>query len=295
MTEPSTDRLDDRQRELLARIEAIELDHAGASLPFSARLARDNGWSPDFANRVVAEYRRFVFLAAVAGHPVTPSDEVDQAWHLHLVYTRSYWDELCGEVLGFPLHHGPTVGGPAEGRKFDDWYTRTLDSYRRLFGVEPPADIWPPSVERFADADRFRRVNTADHWVVPKPSLDGVGGRRLTTPVVGGLAALTLTGCLAASASNPALLATTSGPSTEESVFAWVGLAVALILIGAIFIGLGRLLRRVGGKGRDRAATGSAGAAGWWGGGSGCGGGADTGCGSSGCGGGGCGGGGCGA
>ncbi|MEK6230809.1 MAG: hypothetical protein N2A42_03075 [Luteolibacter sp.] len=35
----------------------------------------------------MTEYKRFVALAMLAGHPVTPSEEVDQAWHLHLVYT----------------------------------------------------------------------------------------------------------------------------------------------------------------------------------------------------------------
>ena len=86
------------------------------------RLARDNGWTFEFAERVVEEYRRFAFLAKTAGHPVTPSDEVDQMWHLHLTYTRSYWDDFCGRVLEAPLHHDPTQGGRAEGEKFDDWY-----------------------------------------------------------------------------------------------------------------------------------------------------------------------------
>ncbi len=63
---------------------------ADAALPFTTRLGRENGWSPAAAERVVAEYRRFCFLAIAAGHPVTPSDAVDQAWHLHLTYTRDY-------------------------------------------------------------------------------------------------------------------------------------------------------------------------------------------------------------
>ena len=47
-----------------------------------------------------------MFLAVVAGHTVSPSVEVDQAWHLHLVYMQSYWREFCGEVLQQPVHHG---------------------------------------------------------------------------------------------------------------------------------------------------------------------------------------------
>ncbi|MCX5952813.1 MAG: hypothetical protein NTZ40_04815 [Cyanobacteria bacterium] len=32
----------------------------------------------------IEEYRKFVFLALVAGHQITPSDQVDQVGHLHL-------------------------------------------------------------------------------------------------------------------------------------------------------------------------------------------------------------------
>ncbi len=172
-------------RALRARLEAFDLDEAGASLPFNARLARDNGWSPPFAARVVAEYKRFVFLAMRAGHPVTPSDEVDQAWHQHLCYTRSYWDALCGEVLGAPLHHGPTRGGQSEGQKFADWYARTLQSYREWFGEEPPRDIWPPSEIRFGQATQFRRLNTRSFWMVKKPAWAGGNRSQIGTPQIG--------------------------------------------------------------------------------------------------------------
>jgi uncharacterized protein (TIGR04222 family) len=156
--------------ELWHRLVALDLDGA-AALSFSQRLARDNGWTLAFARRVVLEYKKFVYLAATCGHPVTPSDEVDQAWHLHLVYTRSYWDELCGQVLGFALHHGPTKGGAAEGHKFQDWYAATRRSYEAAFGTAPPADIWPEAAVRFGEAPHFRRVNMRGKWLLPKPRL----------------------------------------------------------------------------------------------------------------------------
>jgi hypothetical protein len=154
---------------LLAKLEAYEIDEPVA-FPFSARLARENDWSRDHARRVIAEYKRFVWLAARAGHPVTPSEAVDQAWHLHLCYTRSYWEDLCGGILGAPLHHGPTRGGREEGEKFADWYGRTLESYRRHFGEDPPADIWPEVALRFRAGER-RMVDASEHWIVPKRAL----------------------------------------------------------------------------------------------------------------------------
>ncbi|MEM9555863.1 MAG: hypothetical protein AAGC60_16530 [Acidobacteriota bacterium] len=156
-----------RDDSLWLRLERFELDDPESSLPFSHRLARENGWRLGYALRVVGEYRRFVYLAMVAGHEVTPSDEVDQAWHLHLLYTRSYWDAMCGEVLGRSLHHGPTRGGGAERDRYHEQYEATLASYRRLFEREPPVDIWPGVEQRF-QVDSVR-VDQRAVWIVSKP------------------------------------------------------------------------------------------------------------------------------
>ncbi len=69
---------------LWPRLAAFVFDAPGAALPFTARLARDQGWTREHAARVVDEYRRFVYLCVRAGHPCTPSVDVDEAWHLHL-------------------------------------------------------------------------------------------------------------------------------------------------------------------------------------------------------------------
>ncbi len=175
--------MDDRQAELYRRIDEFPLEEPQAALTFSARLARENGWSQVFARRVIDEYRRFAFLAVAAGHPVAPSDEVDQAWHLHLTSTRAYWHGFCAE-LGRPLHHQPTRGGPDELAKHSDWYAQTLASYSRLFGREPPGDIWPPAELRFHSVAAHRRVDLGRCWVIPKP-----GWRQLqaATLMAGGL------------------------------------------------------------------------------------------------------------
>jgi hypothetical protein len=147
------------QETLWRNIQAHMPGYADASLGFSQRLARDNGWSDAYAMRVVTEYKRFAYLAATLQHPVTPSDQVDQAWHLHLTYTRDYWEVFCPRVLGQPLHHDPTRGGGSEREKFFDWYAKTLAAYRTVFG-EPPQDIWPGPERRFAQ--RFERRQLLD-------------------------------------------------------------------------------------------------------------------------------------
>ena len=156
--------------ELWSRIAQFSFDEGDETLTFAKRLARENAWSEHYAQRAIEEYRRFMYLAVSAGHSVTPSDQVDQVWHLHLTYTHSYWDRWCGNTLGKPIHHGPTKGGKAETTKFVEWYERTKSSYVDAFTQEPPSDIWPSAEIRFGWDVQFRRVNIKRNWVIPKPT-----------------------------------------------------------------------------------------------------------------------------
>ena len=212
---------------LFAAISRLQLDDPRVQLPFSVRLARENGWSVGFAARVVAEYRRFVFLAVRAGHLVTPSDAVDQAWHLHLTYSRSYYGSLCEKVLGRVLHHGPTDGGRAESDKFHEAYEQTLASYREAFGVEPPADIWPPSAVRFDVTARFERIDRARHWVIPKPRAPRWA--RVKLPAACAAMATGGLGVTAAAADEPSAVSFASQAAVSEPVVVWV-LAVVSVL-----------------------------------------------------------------
>jgi hypothetical protein len=138
----------EKQQQLYQRICDYELDDPGHEFGFLAHLMGANGWSRSFALRAIEEYRKFVFLALVADHQVTPSDQVDQVWHLHLLCSDAYWNDFCPRVLGRPLHHHPAKGGQAERDRFHEQYRATIRSYRQHFG-EPPLDLWPPLDVRF--------------------------------------------------------------------------------------------------------------------------------------------------
>lgn len=159
------------EKDLWERISNFSLDDSKSAYSFSTRLARENGWSYIYTQRVIAEYKKFVFLAMVAGHSVTPSITVDEVWHLHLCYTKSYWDNLCGEILKHPLHHNPTKGGTEEQSKFYNQYNKTLESYEKFFAKKPPQDIWPPAKERFSSTGHPKQIkstpvpiNGFDNW-----------------------------------------------------------------------------------------------------------------------------------
>lgn len=199
------------------KLESFQLNDNKAVFDYSARLAKENGWSRAFTARVIQEYKRFLLLAVHAGHPVSPSEPVDQAWHLHLVYTRSYWQRLCGEVLGRPLHHEPTAGGVDEGAKFHRQYERTLDSYRRLFGTPPPADIWPCADEAFKPKLN-RWVDVSRHWTLPKTVFLRHFRPRVLVPAAAALVlVVTLAGC------------------RDLNVFDYQGEQFLMFYIGALF------------------------------------------------------------
>lgn len=152
---------------LWSRLNSFELDQKDDQLTFSKRLARENGWTISYTLRVMEEYKKFLFLCCTSSSPVTPSDPVDQAWHLHLTYTKSYWEDLCKNTLEREIHHNPTKGGEAEQQKFDTLYTGLHEIYLEKFGTAPPADIWHDNQKRFSDIN-FQRINRKDNWIVPK-------------------------------------------------------------------------------------------------------------------------------
>jgi uncharacterized protein (TIGR04222 family) len=151
--------------ELLQRLDNYSLNNDADAQPFVERLAREHGWPLRFAHLVIHEYKRFAFLAMAAGHPVSPSSTIDEAWHQHLLYTQSYWNEFCPTVLRAPLHHHPSRGGADERAKFANWYQRTLASYRKFFGEEPPPEIWP-----LQPGARAKPALAPDgYWLLRKP------------------------------------------------------------------------------------------------------------------------------
>lgn len=139
-----------------------------AAPEFAARLARENGWNIAHAERVVAEYKRFCFLAVTAGHVVTPSDAVDQAWHLHLTHSRDYWERFCPSVLGRPLHHEPSGCGAGERNRHFEQYAQTLKSYEQAFGKSAPADLWPAAAKLLIHASKARRVHPGEFFLIPR-------------------------------------------------------------------------------------------------------------------------------
>jgi hypothetical protein len=193
--------------QLMARIEQYSFDNPETSKPafgFLDRLCVETGWGRAFAQGAIREYRRFVYLATTGNRPVTPSREVDAVWHLHLTYTRSYWERLRA-ILPRDLHHEPTPGGHEAASTYRAQYAETKARYLAEFGDVPPDDFWPPEDERFQpDMRQMRGTRSSGAWplggrlaagvavatavaatATPAFAADGLSGQAIAAIVIG--------------------------------------------------------------------------------------------------------------
>lgn len=158
--------MNSKQQALYKRIRDFNLDNPNATYPFSYKLAWEYQWTGIFTCRVIREYKKFIFLAMVAEHPVSPSTQIDRVWHLHLLYTKSYWDDFCDGVLQRRLHHSPSLGGQKESKKYQNDYMQTVNAYRQYFG-EPPSDIWHLPKPRGEEIS-YQWFDRNQYWLIPK-------------------------------------------------------------------------------------------------------------------------------
>lgn len=137
-----------RNENLWKRILTFSLDAENATFPFSKKLAKEENWSAEFTQKAIEEYKRFVYLCCISSNGASPSAIVDKVWHMHLIYTQNYWEDFCPNILERNLHHHPSTGGSSENVKHQNWFSETLENYRKVFLQEPPADIWNSQIPR---------------------------------------------------------------------------------------------------------------------------------------------------
>ncbi|WP_407480717.1 glycine-rich domain-containing protein [Elizabethkingia meningoseptica] len=147
-----------RDEFLWNRIMGFSLDAPDAEYPFSKKLAKEENWSPDFTKKAIEEYKKFIYLCCIFPNGASPSKIVDKVWHMHLIYTWSYWEEFCPVILKRNIHHHPSKGGNAENNKHNDWFLETLENYKAVFHSDAPEDIWLQKENRVIKKHWWQRL-----------------------------------------------------------------------------------------------------------------------------------------
>lgn len=108
-----------------------------------ARLVNRHGFTPEAADELEGEYKRFLVLVAESGQRLPVSRPVDTFWHEHVLFTNDYRN-LC-DAVGVQLHHWPTRD-EEETQDLVPLYDGTLlPLYAATFG-EPNQAFWPKSM-----------------------------------------------------------------------------------------------------------------------------------------------------
>jgi hypothetical protein len=314
----SLDEIDKMNADMLRRVLSYPIDDPTSSLKFSRRLRREqHGWSEDFTDQAIIEYRKFIYLCAISHRAVTPSEEVDRVWHLHILYMEQY-EDFCRSTTGKYIKHGPTKGGSQQAAHFEEQYKYTLNLYRREFGSDPPAAFWPTPEVRFGNAGDLRWVDSSTHFIVNRDNVARMFSMIGRVTIVLALILLFLyfvLGCTPVQAQTvhePAAMQAMQQAADGNQASDFSGGAVlVMVIVGVFCVGLfllfiGSLFRTSNRRYRRPSSRSSSSSSSDSGGGffalfdifdssgdSGCSSG-DSGCGGGGCGGGGCGGGGCG-
>lgn len=135
----------------LAEVDAYEVPGFLAE-----RVARIHKVPRDFADGLITEAKRMLYLAIISDDSVAPSDRVDWAWHEMLMFTRFYRD--FGNFIGGFIHHDPNPPPEAEDRdetweeiqaalgkprRGSETYQKTKANYEKFFGEKPNPLYWP--------------------------------------------------------------------------------------------------------------------------------------------------------
>ena len=99
---------------------------------FKERLMKQYTWTQSFTDRMILDYKRFMYLSVTAQHEVSPSPLIDRVWHEHLLYTKEYWN-AWSDVLGKQVHHSPSTC-EADIIKFNLALEKTKILYEKTFG-----------------------------------------------------------------------------------------------------------------------------------------------------------------
>ncbi len=127
--------------ELWTRIDGFQIDDPNATFPFSLKLAKEYDWDLKFTAEAINEYKKYAFLSCILEH-TSPSPIVDKVWHVHLLYTKQYWQIWCKDILKRELHHNPANGGHTEQQELKDVFKMTKLKYTACFEVKPPKKYW---------------------------------------------------------------------------------------------------------------------------------------------------------
>lgn len=83
-----------------------------------AKLLEREDWDDARVDAALGEYRQFLFIRALTEWStklVPLSEDMDEVWHEHILFSRQY-QHMCSALFGNFLHHNPEGGSHSRSR-----------------------------------------------------------------------------------------------------------------------------------------------------------------------------------
>lgn len=152
-------------------IASFPLNEPNLIETFPNRLVKTFNWTAGYTERVMMEYRKFLFLCATSKCRIVPSWPVAMVWETHIHFYPLSWKMLSENLIRKKLAIS-TIDD-------DSWqdlckpYELTRDAYIDIFVELPPADIWPESENWFNEdiqwalnVSKSRTLTISVKWVI---------------------------------------------------------------------------------------------------------------------------------
>ncbi|WP_437959400.1 hypothetical protein WME76_06915 [Sorangium sp. So ce119] len=100
--------------------------------------------SIEVARGIVEELRRYLLLLATHGaeNYNIPAGDVDDMWHIFLLFSADY-RAFCDRLGAGFIDHAPLPDEEIDSPRVQSNYRRLLLDYEATFGEKPPRHIWP--------------------------------------------------------------------------------------------------------------------------------------------------------
>lgn len=107
-------------------------------------LVQRKGFDANYVDAMEREYKRFMALTLMYPGKLIPiSEQVDEMWHAHILFTHNY--RKMGETLaGGYIHHIPAATQQECEALLPHYFANTLPLYEQHFGP-PDEAYWPRS------------------------------------------------------------------------------------------------------------------------------------------------------
>lgn len=126
---------------MLCEVSTVELPRAIADLDLTLvgrKVQQDQEWDEEQLGQAIKDYQRYLYLLKrYPNRPLCPSDDIDQMWHQHILFTVKYAKD-CQNIFGYFQHHHPYFGlARADKATVARNVRLTISLFEKEFGEAP--------------------------------------------------------------------------------------------------------------------------------------------------------------